>query len=195
MTNQKSWIQAYDDSTTFEKIKLGQCEKIDLAYSESNVIRCHVTNMDTFSQKSKEIENFFNTELIPISLSMENIFYFGPEGSQMLNELIKIQESIDSGLFSSLNLFTHRFRGAREQKPKTYKAKIELRDYIDLGDDDEDRIIVCHYFTLGSTATQLIAHLHHLLAIGQKCHFLKHFKGETEAEENKVSFPKKWRGV
>jgi len=39
---------------------------------------------------------------------------------------------------------------------------------------------------LGSTATQLIAHLQHLLAIGQKCHFLKHFKGETEAEENKV---------
>merc|ERR1712131_116183 len=109
--------------------------------------------MESFSQKSKEIENFFKAELIPISLSMEGIFYFGPEGNQILNDLIKIQETIDS-------------------------AKIELRDYIDLGDDDEDRIIVCHYFTLGSTATQLISLMHHLLAIGQKCQFLKHFKGE-----------------
>ena len=73
--------------------------------------------MESFSQKSKEIENFFNNELIPISLSMEKIFYFGPEGNQMLNDLIKIQETIDSGLFSSLNCFT--LRGAREQKLKT----------------------------------------------------------------------------
>ena len=58
--------------------------------------------MESFSQKSKEIENFFKAELIPISLSMEKIFYFGPEGAQMLNDLTKIQESIDSGLFSSL---------------------------------------------------------------------------------------------
>ena len=89
--------------------------------------------MDSFSQKSKEIENFFNTELIPISLSMENIFYFGPEGSQMLNELIKIQESIDSGLFSSLNLFTHHLRGAREQKPKPSKQKLNFAIILILG--------------------------------------------------------------
>ena len=64
-----------------------------------------MTNMESFSQKSKEIENFFNNELIPISLSMEKIFYFGPEGNQMLNDLIKIQETIDSGSFSLLNFF------------------------------------------------------------------------------------------
>ena len=57
--------------------------------------------MESFSQKSKEIENFFKAELIPISLSMEDIFYFGQEGNQILNDLIKIQETIDSGSFSS----------------------------------------------------------------------------------------------
>ena len=61
-----------------------------------------MTNMESFSQKSKEIENFFKTELIPISLSMEGVFYFGSEGNQTLHELIKVQESIDSGLFSRM---------------------------------------------------------------------------------------------
>ena len=90
----------YDDATSFDKIKLGQCEKMDLAYSESNVIRSHVTKMETFSQKANQIVNMFKTELIPVSLSIERIFYFGSEGRDVLNDLIKVQEITDSGWFS-----------------------------------------------------------------------------------------------
>ena len=75
--------------------------------------------MESFSQKSKEIENFFKTELIPISLSMEGVFYFGPEGNQILHELIKVQESIDSGLFSRLRANASTARGARGSNSKT----------------------------------------------------------------------------